>query len=120
MPDARRRSVRGKPRRSISAPVVLGLVGAVVVAALAGLLVLGSPGSKSPGMPAPGPVAVTDAGPHVVDRTSEGPRIHFTAKAVDFGTVPLNTEVSYAFSFANVGTGTLRLRDVSVRVLEGC
>ena len=120
MSDARKRKARGKTRQPISAPVVLGLVGAVVIAALAGFLILGSSGSKSPGAGMPGPVAVTDAGPHVVDPTSDGPRIHFTAKGVDFGTVPLNTEVSYAFSIANVGTGTLRLRDVSVRVLEGC
>jgi hypothetical protein len=39
---------------------------------------------------------------------------------VDLGQVPLDTPVSYAFEFANVGDDTLRIEGVDVKMLEGC
>jgi len=49
-----------------------------------------------------------------------GPAMAFDAKSVDFGDVPLDTPVSYAFEFANVGDATLQIEDVQVKTLEGC
>ncbi len=49
-----------------------------------------------------------------------GPAMAFDLKSVDFGDVPLNTTVSYAFEFANVGDATLQIEDVQVKALEGC
>jgi hypothetical protein len=49
-----------------------------------------------------------------------GPAMAFDAKSVDFGDVPLNTPVSYAFEFANTGDATLQIEDVQVKTLEGC
>ena len=49
-----------------------------------------------------------------------GPAISFEATSVDFGDVPLNTPVSYAFPFANMGDATLQIEDVQVKTLEGC
>jgi hypothetical protein len=57
---------------------------------------------------------------HDVSPTSGGADIHFANTGVDFGVVPLNKEVGYEFSYANVGNETLRIEDVRVRVLEGC
>jgi hypothetical protein len=44
----------------------------------------------------------------------------FEATSVDFGDVPLNTPVSYAFPFSNTGDATLQIEDVQVKILEGC
>ena len=49
-----------------------------------------------------------------------GPAISFEATSVDFGDVPLNTPVSYAFPFSNTGDATLQIEDVQVKTLEGC
>ena len=49
-----------------------------------------------------------------------GPAMSFDVKSVDFGDVPLNTPVSYAFPFANTGDATLQIEDVQVKTLEGC
>lgn len=49
-----------------------------------------------------------------------GPAISFDVKSVDFGDVPVNTPVSYAFEFANIGDATLQIEDVQVKTLEGC
>ena len=57
---------------------------------------------------------------HPAAATSGGPQLHFSTTSVDLGLVPLNTEVGYAFSYANTGAKPLRIEDVSVRVLEGC
>jgi len=49
-----------------------------------------------------------------------GPAISFDIESVDFGDVPLNTPVSYAFPFSNTGDSTLQIEDVQVKTLEGC
>ena len=49
-----------------------------------------------------------------------GPAMSFDSKSVDFGNVPLDTPVSYAFEFANTGDATLQIEDVQVKTLEGC
>lgn len=49
-----------------------------------------------------------------------GPAVSFDVKSVDFGDVPLNTPVSYAFPFTNTGDATLQIEDVQVKTLEGC
>jgi type IV secretory pathway TrbF-like protein len=48
------------------------------------------------------------------------PAMAFDATSVDFGDVPLDTPVSYAFPFANMGDATLQIEDVQVKTLEGC
>jgi hypothetical protein len=49
-----------------------------------------------------------------------GPAMFFEATSVDFGDVPLDTPVSYAFPFSNTGDATLQIEDVQVKILEGC
>ena len=49
-----------------------------------------------------------------------GPALAFDVTSVDFGNVPLNTNVSYAFPFSNTGDATLQIEDVQVKTLEGC
>jgi hypothetical protein len=49
-----------------------------------------------------------------------GPAMSFEVTSVDFGDVPLNTPVSYAFPFSNTGDATLQIEDVQVKTLEGC
>jgi hypothetical protein len=48
------------------------------------------------------------------------PSIVFTEDSVDLGQVPLDQEVRHYFDFKNVGTGTLLIQDVWVRLVEGC
>jgi len=49
-----------------------------------------------------------------------GPAMAFDVTSVDFGDVPLNKSVSYAFPFANTGDATLQIEDVQVKTPEGC
>ena len=49
-----------------------------------------------------------------------GPAMSFEATSVDFGDVPLDTPVNYAFEFSNKGDATLQIEDVQVKTLEGC
>lgn len=93
---------------AIVAFTVLGLAAAVVIANL------------SSTSPEDAQIREIDKVGHDVEEATYGPDIHFAARGVDFGTVPLNKEVSYAFSVANVGNETLRISDVRVRVIEGC
>jgi len=57
----------------------------------------------------------TQTAPH-----AGGPAMAFDVTSVDFGDVPLNTPVSYAFAFSNRGDATLQIEDVQVKTLEGC
>jgi hypothetical protein len=57
---------------------------------------------------------------HPAAATTGGPDLHFTTTSADLGVVPLNTEVGYAFSYANTGAKTLRIQDVNVRAVRGC
>ena len=93
---------------AIAAVTVLGLAAAVVIANL------------SSAGPEDTQIRELDKVGHDVEAATYGPDIHFASRGVDFGAVPLNKEVSYAFSFANVGSETLRIDDVQVRVIEGC
>ena len=86
---------------------LLGLAAAVILSNLPG-----GGGTTSPR-------EIGQAGHDGQERT-QGPDIHFSTTGVDFGDVPLGKEVSYSFSFANVGSETLRILDAKVRVLEGC
>lgn len=52
--------------------------------------------------------------------SASGARIAFETESVDFGQVPLDKEVRHIFKFKNVGSDTLTLRDVRVRLVEGC
>jgi len=49
-----------------------------------------------------------------------GPAMAFDTTSVDFGDVPLDTPVNYAFEFSNQGDATLQIEDVQVKTLEGC
>lgn len=68
------------------------------------------------------PEAVVTQAPddHPAAASAGGPVIHFTTTSVDLGVVPLNTEVGYAFSYANIGAKTLQIEDVNVRAVRGC
>ena len=110
-----------KPRRrwfrqlGTGAVAVVGL--AVVVLAVFGM-------TRSGGEQA---TARQDITPVVEEKTEAttttrqgGPAISFEATSVDFGDVPLDTNVSYAFPFSNTGDATLQIEDVQVKTLEGC
>ncbi len=49
-----------------------------------------------------------------------GARLHFPVESIDFGHVPLNTEVGYAFAMTNMGDAEAEIDDVKVTMLEGC
>lgn len=49
-----------------------------------------------------------------------GARISVDSDTIDFGQVPLDKEVRHTFKIKNVGSDTLTLRDVRVRLVEGC
>lgn len=52
--------------------------------------------------------------------SASGARISVDKENVDFGKVPLNKEVRATFNVKNVGTETLTLREVKLRLVEGC
>ena len=98
--------------------------GAVAIAAL-GILVL-----AVVGMTRGGAVQDTARQPNITPVAEEtnneatpqagGPAMAFDLKSVDFGDVPLDTPVNYAFEFSNKGDATLQIEDVQVKTLEGC
>ncbi len=108
---------RSKASRVSSRPLVLGFV---VFAALAvGAIVAFDLLSGGEGGPAPLPPVAVETVP-LAESAQAGPDLRFNATGVDFGVVPLNTEVGYAFTYTNAGTETLRIEDVRVRVVHGC
>ncbi len=98
---------------------VAAATAALTILALGALALFESFRSYESGGPVGGPATTEGPGNHVVS-TDEGPDLHFATNAVDFGVVPLNTEVGYTFSYANVGNEVLKIEDVQVSVEEGC
>ncbi len=49
-----------------------------------------------------------------------GARISVDSDTKDFGQVALDKEVRHSFNVTNAGSETLTLRNVSVKVVEGC
>jgi len=97
-------------------------VGVAVVAAL-GLVVLAVVGMTQGGNQDTAGQNITPVAEEETEGAATrlgGPAMSFDAKSVDFGDVPLDTPVSYAFGFANVGDATLQIEDVQVKTLEGC
>ncbi len=95
--------------------VVAGVVG--IIALFVALAAVGGGQSQS----AVTPVSESNGGSHAAVSRTGGPAIHFPTTSVDFGQVPLDTSVSYAFEFVNTGDDTLRIEDLSqMKVLEGC
>ncbi len=95
--------------------VAVGLVG--IVALVVAFAVVGGGQSQ----PALTPVSESNGGSHAASSRTGGPAIYFPTTSVDFGQVPLDTSVSYAFEFVNTGDDTLRIEDLSqMKVLEGC
>lgn len=76
-------------------------------------------GGGDAGAPLP-PVAVERTTLPTGSTPSPGPDVQFDASGVDFGVVPLNTEVGYTFRYVNAGSERLRIEGVQVRVVEGC
>ena len=110
----------GKPRRrwlrQIGGAAVALVALAVVVLAVVGMTKGGSNENTARSEITP---AVEEEGTQTAPRAG-GPAMAFDVTSVDFGDVPLDTPVSYAFPFANRGDATLQIEDVQVKTLEGC
>lgn len=111
---------RRRPRTSrVSSRGLIVAFVAFAVLAVGGIVAFDLLRSGGGGGPAPRPpVAVQTVPPS--ERAASGPDLRFDANGVDFGVVPLNTEVGYAFTYTNAGSQTLRIQDVRVRVVQGC
>lgn len=108
---------RSKKSRVSFRPLILAFVafGALAVGGIVAFDLLSGGGDA----PAPLPPAAVQTAPPA-EPAAAGPDLRFDATGVDFGVVPLNTEVGYAFTYTNAGSETLRIEDVRVRVIEGC
>lgn len=82
----------------------------IVVIPLALLAVLLTAACEEPPLPASAPA----------QGSASGARISVDKESVDFGQVPLDKEVKTVFNIKNVGSDTLTLRDVRIRLVEGC
>jgi len=99
------------------------LGGGAAVVAVAGVVILAVFGMTRAGGNLDTAPDITPAAEEKNDEATPrggGPAMSFDVKSVDFGNVPLNTPVSYAFEFANTGDATLQIEDVQVKTLEGC
>lgn len=96
--------------------VTVGLVG--IVALVVAFAVAGGRSGQS--QPALTPVSESNGGSQAASSRTGGPAIYFPVTSADFGQVPMDTPASYAFEFANMGDGTLRIEGVDVKMLEGC
>ena len=102
--------------RQIGGAAVALVALAVVVLAVVGMTKGGSNENTARSEITP---AVEEESTQSASRTG-GPAMAFDVTSVDFGDVPLDTPVSYAFPFANTGDATLQIEDVQVKTLEGC
>lgn len=110
---------RRLPRMGTGATLVATAVLTVIAGIILLVVVEGARGGGGPG---------TDFEPGITETQSKsggepfqgGPRLHFPVESIDFGVVPLNTDVSYAFAMTNVGDAEAQIDDVKVRILEGC
>ena len=111
-----------KPRRrwlrQIGGGVVVVVALGVVVLAVFGMTKGGGSSGTSAHNPDVTPVAEEKAA-ETTPRAG-GPALAFDVTSVDFGDVPLDTPVNYAFGFSNQGDATLQVEDVQVKTLEGC
>lgn len=98
-------------------PAALGLGLVVAVGLVAVFATMGGGGNSGPSL---SPVAETTRESQPLGSNHAGPAIDFPVTEVDFGQIPLDTPVSYAFEFANVGDAPLQIEDVQVKILEGC
>jgi hypothetical protein len=116
-PKVRRRQKSSLSRRLPAIARGPAIIGVITVVAIVGVLAYANLSQGKGVAPAVQELAVVG---HDVPSTAAGSDIHFANTSVDLGTVPLHTEVGYAFSYANIGNQTLKIEDVRVRVLEGC
>lgn len=122
---ARETRKRGHSRRRL--PRLGGLVVGGIVAAFAGLIVVMivygvmSGGGGSEGGRPDFEAAITETRSEDSGQPFQGgARLHFPVEEIDFGHVPLNTNVSYAFAMTNVGDAEVEIEDVGVKILDGC
>jgi hypothetical protein len=110
----------GKARRrwlrQLGGTAAVVAAAAVVILAVFGMTRAGG----SSGDSAPDITPVTEEKTEGAASRQGGPAVSFEVTSVDFGDVPLNTPVSYAFPFSNTGDATLQIEDVQVKTLEGC
>ncbi len=66
------------------------------------------------------PQASSSSNPASGTSGATGARISVDTDTVDFGQVALDKEVRATFNVKNVGTETLTLREVKLRLVEGC
>ena len=83
----------------------------LMIVPLALLMVLAASACEEASPPASSPAQGSVAGARISVVDSD---------TVDFGQVPLDTMVRHTFNIQNVGSETLTLRNVSVKVVEGC
>jgi len=108
-------------------PRLGGLVVGGVVAAFAGIIVVmivyGVTGGKSGGEGGRPDFEGAIAENRSKDSSQPyqgGARLYFPIEEIDFGHVPLNTNVSYSFAMTNLGDKAVEIEDVNVKALEGC
>lgn len=118
-PANHKKSGKGRRRwlRRIGGGAAVAVAAGVVILAVFGMTRSGG-SVDSAQHPAITPVAEeksTETAPR-----QGGPAMAFEATSVDFGDVPLDTPIEYAFPFSNTGDATLQIEDVQVKTLEGC
>ena len=118
-PNGHKKTSRPRRRRWLrqigGGVAVVAVLGAVVLAVVG--MTRGGGSDNSARQPEITPV-VEEESTQTAPRAG-GPAIAFDVTSVDFGDVPLNTPVSYAFPFANTGDATLQIEDVQVKTSGG-
>jgi len=118
-PNGHKKTAKSRRRwfRQFGAGAVAVVALAVVVLAVFGMT---RGGGSEDATRQPDITPVAEEKPEGATTRQGGPAISFEATSVDFGDVPLDTNVSYAFPFSNTGDATLQIEDVQVKTLEGC
>ena len=96
----------------LTGAILVGAIGLVVLLVVNGMTGGGGEGGTEPEVETP-----SDVGGEPFDG---GPRLHFPVDEIDMGQVPLNTNVSDAFSVMNVGNAAVEIQNVEVSAVEGC
>jgi hypothetical protein len=118
-----KRSKKGRLRLPSLGSLAVGGVAAAFLGFIVVLVVYGVTGGEGEG-----DGGRPDLDPAITETLSEsegapfegGASLHFPVASIDFGHVPLNANVSYAFAMTNVGDAEVEIEDVGVKILEGC
>ncbi len=102
-------------RRALLPSIVIGVVVLLLASCSSGDKQATLHGTKPPVPTLFGTTLAPELAPY-----KGGPRLYIREAALDFGKVPIETNVDATFHFQNIGDAALSIKNSFIRVVEGC